>query len=639
LSINKLLNKELFLVYENIEKKLKEIKSSEVDLEEKKIMMSGLMSQYQSKLTQYKDNVVKFAKSFVEKFNLTDNIISARVGSPTPYGNQPKDYLWSGISIDKEKSYSFQYSWVFQPDKLEVTFCFGSGGSATGNVDEEKRVERENNLRKLEENLYKLLLGADNKAILEDLIKNEGFVITSNWLKKDLEGSQDIQSFIDVLRKNNGAKSGITRYFSKEELLSEGFNLEGKIYRYFEIFKPIWDQLHVRKDATYPKDIQNGDLIKEDKENSKITDISYSEVEIINHINNYILSKGFYYDKEELTNLYLSIKTKPFVIISGISGTGKTKVIKWFAESVGATERNGRFTLIPVRPDWSDGSDLIGYRDIQGGFKDGPLTKVIRQAKQNPDKPFFVLLDEMNLARVEYYFSDLLSVMESRDWKDGGITSSLILTEEEAGEAIWFPDNLYIIGTVNMDETTHPFSKKVLDRANTIEFNRVQLDYLDFLADLAPVEHKNIENIIFRSDFLYLKDVAKSNMSLVEEVSQQLIQVNSCLQPIGAQIGYRVRDEICMYLAYNQSGQLLTKEEAFDNSILQKILPRISGSDSRVKRTLTELFRFLINKIVELDIENYEHDIPLSLYPKSAAKVYEMLRRLEDDNFTSFWIS
>ncbi|KAA0549800.1 AAA domain-containing protein [Bacillus sp. BGMRC 2118] len=380
-----------------------------------------------------------------------------------------------------------------------------------------------------------------------------------------------------------------------------------------------------------------------EKEKVEIADDSVdytTKKELVDHINSYIKSKGFYYEKEELINLYLSIKTKPFVIISGISGTGKTKVIQWFAESVGANERNGRYTLIPVRPDWSDGSDLIGYRDIKGDFKDGPLTKVIRRAKQEPDKPFFVLLDEMNLARVEYYFSDLLSVMESRDWERGGITSSLILSEEEAGEDIWFPENLYILGTVNMDETTHPFSKKVLDRANTIEFNRVQLDYLDFLRDtFTEVSHKNIENKMFRSEFLYLKDLATANMSLVEEVSSQLITVNTCLQPIGAQVGYRVRDEICMYVAYNQSGRLLTKEQAFDNCILQKILPRISGSDSRVKRTLTELFRFLTNKVVELDIENYEQDIQLSKYPKSTAKVYEMLRRLEDDNFTSFWIS
>src|SRR5699024_10599738 len=200
--------------------------------------------------------------------------------------------------------------------------------------------------------------------------------------------------------------------------------------------------------------------------------------ETVDHIHNYILSKGFNYEKDEVINLYLSLKTKPFVILSGISGTGKTKMVQWFAESVGATEENGRFFLIPIRPDWNDGSDLLGYVDIKGEFKEGPLTKVIKKAEKNPELPFFVLLDEMNLARVEYYFSDILSVMESRRWKDGKVTSSNLLSKETAGTNIKLSNNLYIIGTVNMDETTHPFSKKVLDRANTIEFNRVDLGNL-----------------------------------------------------------------------------------------------------------------------------------------------------------------
>jgi AAA domain (dynein-related subfamily) len=140
-----------------------------------------------------------------------------------------------------------------------------------------------------------------------------------------------------------------------------------------------------------------------------------SDQQGIDHIHSYISNKGFYYEQKEIINLYLSLKTKPFVILSGISGTGKTKIVQLFAESLGATADNGQFALIPVRPDWSDGSDLIGYRDIKGDFQAGPFTKVLIEANkpENRDNPYFVLLDEMNLARVEYYFSDLLSVMES----------------------------------------------------------------------------------------------------------------------------------------------------------------------------------------------------------------------------------
>lgn len=383
--------------------------------------------------------------------------------------------------------------------------------------------------------------------------------------------------------------------------------------------------------------IQYYERYVEIKVDMKQIETSYSYEAITNHIYSYISSKGFYYTKEEIINLFLSLKTKPFVILSGISGTGKTKVIHWLAESVGATEKNGRFTLIPVRPDWNDGSDLLGYVDIKGEFKPGPLTKVVLEAEQNKEDPYFVLLDEMNLARVEHYFSDVLSVMESRRWEDGKIVSSNLLAKEIAGQDISLPPNVYIIGTVNMDETTHPFSKKVLDRANTIEFNRVQLNHLDFLKELKEAEPIQLKQEVFTAKYLHLKDVYHQYPHIVEKATTELVQINEYLQPLGAHVGYRVRDEICFYLAYNEEGQLMTFENAFDHCLLQKILPRISGSDTRVQRALEQLFTFCTN--IELNGE-YDGllDFTYAKYPKSANKVLDMLRRLRDDGFTSFWI-
>jgi hypothetical protein len=379
-----------------------------------------------------------------------------------------------------------------------------------------------------------------------------------------------------------------------------------------------------------PNDNQN-DLIRE-----KDDYLSYNE--LIQHIFTYIRGKGFYYDKDEVINLFLSLKTKPFVIISGISGTGKTKIVQWFAESVGATEKNGQFSLIPVRPDWNDGSDLLGYVDIKGDFKKGQLTEVILNARENPDLPYFVLLDEMNLARVEYYFSDILSVMESRKWDNDEIVSSTLLSEKIAGENITLPNNLYIIGTVNMDETTHPFSKKVLDRANTIEFNRVDLGNLAFLSELEEVESKIVGQDLFSSKYLHLKDVYKENKKIVEGTTAELVEINQALQLINAHVGYRVRDEICFYLAYNEQADLMSFDSAFDHCILQKVLPRVAGSDNRVEQLLRDLYRHFTNKEYEQDREDYILDIQGARYPHSAAKVVEMLGRLRD-GFTSFWIS
>ncbi|WP_425432892.1 AAA family ATPase [Fredinandcohnia onubensis] len=359
--------------------------------------------------------------------------------------------------------------------------------------------------------------------------------------------------------------------------------------------------------------------------------------EVVTHIDNYIKSKGFYYEKEDVINLFISLKTKPFVILSGISGTGKTKIVQWFSESIGANESNGQFKLIPVRPDWSDGSDLLGYRDIKGDFVEGPLTKIIKRAADNPSLPYFVLLDEMNLARVEYYFSDILSVMESRRWENGEIVTSILLSDEIAEKNISLPTNLYLIGTVNMDETTHPFSKKVLDRANTIEFNEVNLGYLDFLHDLPEVLPINIDNQTLKGSYLHLKDVYVEDPNLVEKTTTELVKINELLKPIGAQVGYRVRDEICFYIAYNEAADLYSFDQALDRCILQKILPRVAGSDNRVEEVLNSLYTYCTNRSFNEDGLLNFNELKNVKYPKSAKKVIEMRRRLED-GFTSFWI-
>ncbi|MGN1406585.1 MAG: hypothetical protein ACI4WM_09935, partial [Erysipelotrichaceae bacterium] len=254
--------------------------------------------------------------------------------------------------------------------------------------------------------------------------------------------------------------------------------------------------------------------------------------------------------------------------------------------------------------------------------------------------PSFIVLDEMNLARVEHYFSDILSIMESRKREGDQVISSVLLSKDITGfeQDIMLPPNLYVIGTVNMDETTHPFSKKVLDRANTIEFNRVELSNLAFLEELEEVSPQPVSSDFLNAEYLHLKDVYSTHKELVERTSSFLEMINKELERMNAHVGYRVRDEICFYLAYNAVGELMSEKIALDYCILQKILPRLAGSDTRIENTLKGLFRILTNKVyVEdghpiVDIEN-------SQYPNSAKKVLEMLGRLKDDGFTSFWIA
>ncbi len=420
----------------------------------------------------------------------------------------------------------------------------------------------------------------------------------------------------------------------KWRLEEEGpFDRNGNVKQgyFFNLTDDFATNLFHRFKERFPEEVHPYFEYKGDK-------VEMTDSKLVSHIDAYISSKGFYYEKEEVENLFLSLKTKPFVILSGISGTGKTKIVQWFAESLGATEKNGQFTLIPVRPDWSDGSDLLGYVDIKGEFQKGPLTRVIREASNDRDKPYFVLLDEMNLARVEYYFSDILSVMESRRWENDEIVTSSVLPEETLGEHLGIPENLFVVGTVNMDETTHPFSKKVLDRANTIEFNRVHLNNFSFLETIDEVEKLEIRNESLSGEYLHLKDAYEDNQEIIHQATNLLVDINRILEEIGAHVGYRVRDEVCFYCIYNEKAGLMTFENAFDYQMLQKILPRLAGSDARVLRVLEDLYTIASGKRVsDEQLDNLVEASEQARFLKSSRKLLEMIRRFRDDGFTSFW--
>ena len=394
--------------------------------------------------------------------------------------------------------------------------------------------------------------------------------------------------------------------------------------------------------------INEVETFQEDDLEQEISDDKVSE--FIEQISKYIKSKGFDYNQNLITNFFLCLKSKPFVLLAGISGTGKSKLVRLFAEAVGATIENGQFALVPVRPDWSDSSDLFGHKDLYGEFKDGAITVFIDNCWKNPEKPYFLCLDEMNLARVEYYFSDFLSVLESRCKNVNGGNDSPI--EKKHGVSLkHFPNNLYVIGTVNMDETTFPFSKKVLDRANTIEFATVDLsadNMFNSNEDAETVPIVSLQNDFFKSDYYLLKDIQyltkdDADIEFVKHYCNELESINKILERANCHVGYRVRDEIIFYMLYNRRFGLLHEKEAFDNSILQKILPRIQGSNSNIKDLLIALFDkyFALGsgyKLVELYQEGNTVSFANCKYRKCAEKIAFMYSRFESDGFTSFWL-
>lgn len=383
----------------------------------------------------------------------------------------------------------------------------------------------------------------------------------------------------------------------------------------------------------------------------------------IEEIKKQIRSRGFSYPAECVENLYLALKTKPFVILAGISGTGKTKLVKLFAEACGATEHNGQYCLIPVRPDWSDPTDLLGYTDLAGNFRPSKFTKLLARASspENIDKPFFVCLDEMNLAQVEHYFSDLLSIMETRRWDGDRIVTDWLLylddqdvVYQEEYQFLGFPENVYILGTVNMDETTHPFSRKVLDRAQMIEFSHIDLGRFPERRseqDGLPEDALNaVSNSFLRSDYLTLQDATLKNDVLVRRSTGRLIEINQILEGIYAQVGFRVRDEVNFYLLYNDKYELMSEDQAFDLQLMQKVLPRLQGNNASLKRVLIQLMIFTLGESKNPDELMLDPSqlylawqgsgpFPKAKFPWSCRKIAYMLRRLDEDGFTSYWLS
>lgn len=361
----------------------------------------------------------------------------------------------------------------------------------------------------------------------------------------------------------------------------------------------------------------------------------------------YMASQGFHYSLAEVANFYLCMRTKPLAMLAGISGTGKTQLVRQFAKAIGYGDSD-HCVLIAVRPDWADSSDLIGYANIQGKFETKPLLDVMARAIEHPDELYFVILDEMNLARVEHYFSEFLSFIETRmrDNDDVIVTEPLISRADvNGGRPVYLPQNLMVVGTVNMDETTHAFSRKVLDRANAIEMNDIDLAWVSPPQNVGPVS--GIHADALRSPFLNSIDLSDGHKQALEAPIAFLMKINETLEPAGLHFGYRVRDEVAFYLTLHREEALesldgFDADAAMDFQLMQKVLPRIQGSSLSVLKVLIGLLGLLANKPLDDEAEyttiKKEVNAQESRYPRSVKKLLFMLQRFHDDGFTSFWL-
>jgi len=357
-------------------------------------------------------------------------------------------------------------------------------------------------------------------------------------------------------------------------------------------------------------------------------------------------------DVEKYTVILNAIKTKPFILLAGISGTGKSRLVRTLAFQTCSEEdlrtdsnKPGNFELIPVRPNWHDSSELMGYISRINGEKyiTTSFLQFIAKAWRHPETPFFLCLDEMNLAPVEQYFAEYLSIIETRQVKEDIVVTDYLLSktgfenknlyqdllrdlslenELQFEEGIGIPANLVVIGTVNMDETTHSFSRKVLDRAMTFELNDVDL--------LSGLDNSS-NDWDYPSSFIELSSVT-GNYTAGNEVvnlypeSKKVIEflqnINKQLEGTPFKIAYRVRDEFLIYCYYASLNKAKSNwlNKALDEMTSMKILSRIEGDESKTLDAIQKL-----GMTMNAD------------QPGSASKLKEMETRLQKSGYTSYW--
>ena len=545
-----------------------------------------------------------------------------------------------------------------------------------------------------------------------------------------------------IFTKEDEMARGLTNFNPKEYVISIETNLdtEGSRRDLRSIYDYANEKLNGRKflkctRANYKADINEASFIYIGTPDAPEKDTFEQFINIFDsrpYINSLQDTNKQSYNRslslDEIYNYHFyieAIKSKPFLLLAGISGTGKSRIVREFAfkscpnylqDKDGTTP--GNYCMIEVKPNWHDSTELLGYYSRLGnkpGYQFTKFVKFLVKAKMYPDVPFFVCLDEMNLAPVEQYFAEILSILETRKVVIGEDGNKTIKTEaiidaehfkalgkiggfapnftdrdiymklydidtendidETVGkrtdlktEGLTLPDNVVIIGTVNMDDTTHQFSRKVIDRAMTIEMNGGNLrnmfggsKNLEYLPNKEQQKWQKafIRRYVTADEVLEAhSDVAKE---LVEKLPAQLEEINKALKGTPFEVSYRVLNELTIMVGVMlDEGMDLDDAiaQSVNNILLMKILPRIEGDaemfalsreyKTKVGVTYDNRLEWLKNIAPDIkepltDAESDNNDTEEKAeavkehQPTAKDKIQEMIDRLNNQEFTRFW--
>jgi len=354
--------------------------------------------------------------------------------------------------------------------------------------------------------------------------------------------------------------------------------------------------------------------------------------------------------------------SKRFLIATGLAGSGKTKLAQAFARWLSTPV--GCYEVVPVGADWTGNENVLGYPNglDRETYISKPALDLVVHAKEDPDVPHFLILDEMNLSHVERYFADILSVIESEEeiqLYDGAVRQA---GGKPIPSSIELPKNLFIIGTVNVDETTYMFSPKVLDRANVIEFRMDAGELAGFLGNPAKPDLSKLDGkgASFGKAFV---DAAKNPVTVPADVKvaydAEMLLLFKTLQAHGAEFGYRTAYESARFIHFykllgnHADGDTTWFPGAFDCVVFQKLLPKLHGSRAKLGPVLKKLWFLCVNDTAGrgADPLNAAEEAARSTdkkaepsvvvpsgspYPLSAEKIGRMWRLLIENGFASF---
>lgn len=530
--------------------------------------------------------------------------------------------LLSGEVKSKENEIVFTDTPIYIPRTLLCGPCIEKGKGINGFLDEMIPIvlDKDANLSRLSERFT-------------STSSKDNLLVDKFWLGRSRSKIEDLE---EAVRKGHINQNVVWDYNGSSYVLNREQTFET-----FEIFKNIFNDTYkgIFEIVIETKE-HNGEQRKHyylyADGSASPAQSPFSPSTLIEKIK----STGLIYSDDLVKRFAYALMTKPFVILSGLAGSGKTQLALAFAECM-SEDVERQVCVVSVGADWTNREPLLGYpnalKNNEYVMPECGALDMLIEANENPSKPYFLILDEMNLSVVERYFADFLSAMESKRpivlWKGAadGKSKSRVLNE------IMLPKNLYIIGTINVDETTYMFSPKVLDRAHVIEFKIAADEMASFLEVDKMVNRHACRGACagMAEDFL-----ARTNACAVgadtSNVQDTLNGFFKELKSVNAEFGYRTASEIYRYI--NNVGDELGEHGAIDTAILQKLLPKLHGSRKKLAPVLNALWKLCFAENSSISIERVKEfaEVEGIIYKHTAEKIFRMYKAVVDNGFTSF---